>query len=163
MADASPRLDALKAHLTSARDLAQTLESDPTLRRVVRALTSLPPDDREVLAAALERGAASRRINESFARMNGVRLRINPNPRLFVRVVDPETPTSAAGLEEEDIVTDILLLMRGVNLFLAPQAQDVWKPAAREAFSHLSPEQRDACRKIVEELRALLAVDDALP
>jgi hypothetical protein len=161
MADASPRLDALTALLTSARELAQTLENDPTLGRVLGAFASLPPEERDILAGALERGAASRRINESFARLNGVRLRINPNPRLFVRVVDTETPTSAAGLEEEDIVPDILLLMRRVSLLLAPQAQAVWKPAAREAFDLLTSEQRDACHALVEELRALLAADDA--
>jgi hypothetical protein len=46
MAAPSPRLAALKALLTSARELAQTLESDPALRRVLRALACLPPEDR---------------------------------------------------------------------------------------------------------------------
>ena len=39
-------------------------------------------------ARVLERGSAQRKIDDAFARMNGVRLRLNPNPRLFVRVVD---------------------------------------------------------------------------
>jgi hypothetical protein len=156
MAAPSPRLDALKALLTSARELAQTLESDPTLRRVLRALASLPPEDREILANALERGAASRRINDAFARLNGVHLRVNPNPRLYLRVVDGATPTSAGGLEEEDIVPDIFLLMRRLPLLLAPDAQAVWHPALQSALELLTPEQRDVCVRFVDDVRALL-------
>jgi hypothetical protein len=156
MAAPSPRLDALKALLTSARELAQTLESDPTLRRVLRALAHLPPEEREILASALERGATSRRINEAFARLNGVRLRINPNPRLYLRVVDGATPTSAGALEEEDIVPDIFLLMRRLPLLLKPEAQAVWHPALQSALELLTPEQRDTCQRFVDDLRALL-------
>jgi hypothetical protein len=155
MAAPSPRLDALKALLTSARELAQTLESDPTLRRVLRGLASLPPEDREILASALERGATSRRINEAFARLNGVRLRINPNPRLYLRVVDGATPT-AAPLEEEDIVPDIFLLMRRLPLLLAPEAQAVWHPALQSALELLTPLQRETCLRFIDDLRALL-------
>jgi hypothetical protein len=157
MAAPSPRLDALRALLTSARELAQALESDPTLRRVLRALAHLPPEDREILASALERGAASRRINEAFARLNGVRLRINPNPRLYLRVVDGQTPTSGGdGLEEEDIVPDIFLLMRRLPLLLKPEAQAVWHPALQSALEMLTTEQRDTCLRFVDDLRALL-------
>ena len=156
MAAPSPRLDALKALLTSARELAQALESDPTLRRVLRALAHLPPEDREILASALERGATSRRINEAFARLNGVRLRINPNPRLYLRVVNGATPTSAGALEEEDIVPDIFLLMRRLPLLLKPEAQAVWHPALQSALELLTPEQRDTCLRFVDDLRALL-------
>ena len=156
MAAPSPRLDALKALLTSARELAQTLESDPTLRRVLRALASLPPEDREILASVLERGAASRRINEAFERMNGVHLRVNPNPRLFVRVVDGETPASASGLEEEDIVPDIFLLMRRLPLLLTPKAQAVWQPALQSALELLTPEQGETCLRFVDVVRSLL-------
>ena len=157
MAAPSPRLDALKALLTSARELAQTLESDPTLRRVLRALAHLPPEEREILASALERGATSRRVNEAFARLNGVRLRINPNPRLYLRVVDGAAPTSAGALEEEDIVPDIFLLMRRLPLLLKPEAQAVWHPALRSALELLTPEQHDTCMRFVDDLRALLA------
>jgi hypothetical protein len=156
MAAPSPRLDALKALLTSARELAQTLESDPTLRRVLRALASLPPEDRDILASVLERGAASRRINEAFARLNGVRLRINPKPRLYLRVIDGETARAAATLEEEDIVPDILLLMRRLPLLLAPEAEAVWQPALRAALDLLTPPQRERCSRFVDEVRALL-------
>jgi hypothetical protein len=155
MAAPSPRLAALKALLTSARELAQTLESDPTLRRVLRALACLPPEDREILANALERGAASRRINDAFASLNGVRLRVNPNPRLYLRVVDGATPATAE-LDEEDIVPDIFLLMRRLPLLLAPQAQAAWHPALRSALEMLTAPQRETCLRFVDDVRALL-------
>ena len=156
-ADASPRLDALKALITSARELAETLESDPALRRILRALAMLPPEDREILGAVLERGAARRRINESFARMNGVRLRINPNPRLFLRVMDTDAPPASPELDEEDIVPDILRLMRRVSLLLAPEAKAVWHPAVLAALEMLDPNEREQCVRFVDDVVALLA------
>jgi hypothetical protein len=156
-ADASPRLDALKALLTSAQELAQAIESDPAVRRVLRALASLPPEDREVLATVLERGAASQRINESFARMNGVHLRINPNPRLFVRVIDTDEPADPPALDEEDIVPDVLRLMRRVGLLLAPEAQAIWHPAVAAALDMLTPKERESCLRFVDDVSALVA------
>src|SRR5262245_21887773 len=108
----SPRLDALKALLTSAQELTRGLSTDPVFHRVLEALTVFTPEDRQILAAALERAAAAMRINEAFARMNGVRLRLNPNPRLFLRVVDTDEPGATPAFEEEDIVPDVLRLMR---------------------------------------------------
>jgi len=154
---ASPRLDALQALLTSARDLARALQDDPTLARVLRAMATLAPDEREVLARVLERGTASRQINEAFARMNDVRLRINPNPRLFLRVVDTGEPVAPPALEEEDILPDVLRLMRRVPLLLAAEAKAVWKSALEQALELLSVRGRRACLAFVDEVRAIVA------
>lgn len=152
-----PRLEALHALLASARELARMLQSDPTLPRVLQALAGLAPEERAILAAALERGAAARRINEGFSRLNGVRLRINPNPRLFVRVVDTDEPANVPPLEEEDILPDVLRLMRRVPLLMAPESQAVWRPAIEQALDMLSPRGRQACLRFVEEVLALVA------
>lgn len=109
-----------------------------------------------MLAAALERGAAALGINDTFAAMNGVRLRINPNPRLFVRVVDTEDPGSAPALEEEDIVPDVLRLLRRIPLLLAPEAQAVWHPAVARGLAMLSPKERDACRRFLQDVTHLV-------
>lgn len=154
-ADAA-NLDALRALLESAKQLASALESDGTLRRIVHAVMTLDPDERDVLATALERGAAARRINETFAHMNGVHLRINPNLRLFLRVFDPDHPPDAITLDEEDIVPDLLRLMRRVRLLLAPEAQVVWHPAVVEALGMLSDAERDACERFVREVSPLV-------
>jgi hypothetical protein len=149
-------LDALRVLLSSAQHLAQSLGDDPALRRILNAVTTLDPEDRAVLASALERGTASRRINETFARMNGVHLRINPNPRLFVRVLDPDKPQDPFPLEAEDIVPDVLRLLRRVRLMLAPEARPVWQPAVVEALGMLSDKERDACLCFVREVVALV-------
>jgi len=154
---ASPRLDALQALLNSARDLARALQDDPTLARVLRAMATLDPDERDVLARVLERGTASRQINDAFARMNDVRLRINPNPRLFLRVIDTGEPTAAPALEEEDILPDVLRLMRRVPLLLAAEAKAVWRPALEQALELLSVRGRQACLAFVDEVRAIVA------
>jgi len=154
---ANPRLDALQALLNSARDLARALQDDPTLARVLRAMATLDPAERDVLARALERGTASRQINDAFARMNDVRLRINPNPRLFLRVIDTGEPTAAPALEEEDILPDVLRLMRRVPLLLAAEAKAVWRPALEQALELLSVRGRQACLAFVDEVRAIVA------
>jgi len=154
---ASPRLDALQALLTSAQGLARALQDDPTLARVLRALATLAPDEREILARALERGTAQRRINDAFSRLNDVRLRINPNPRLFLRVFDTGAPVSTPTLEEEDILPDVLRLMRRVPLLLADQAKTVWKPALEQGLELLSARGRRACLAFVDEVRAIVA------
>ena len=154
---ASPRLDALQALLTSARDLARALQDDPTLARVLRALATLAPEEREILARVLERGTAQRQINDAFSRLNDVRLRINPNPRLFLRVVDTAEPVATPTLEEEDILPDVLRLMRRVPLLLAAEATAVWKPAVERALELLSVRGRQACLAFVDEVRAIVA------
>jgi len=154
---ASPRLDALQALLTSAQDLARALQDDPTLARVLRALATLAPDEREILTRALERGTAQRRINDAFSRLNDVRLRVNPNPRLFLRVVDTGEPVATPTLEEEDILPDVLRLMRRVPLLLAAEAKAVWKPALEQGLELLSAGGRRTCLAFVDEVRAIVA------
>jgi DNA-directed RNA polymerase specialized sigma24 family protein len=70
-------IEALAALLETAQTLAQTLLGDKALQRALRALSSLPPEDREVISTALEHGVAWRRVNESISAMNGVHPRAN--------------------------------------------------------------------------------------
>jgi hypothetical protein len=154
---ASPRLEALHALLTSAQQLAQTLKDDPTLPRLLRALASIPPEERATLASVLERETGARRINEGFAPLNGVRLHVNPNARLFVRVLDGEEPSGDPELEEHDILPEVLRLMQRVPLVLTPEAQAAWRPAVERALDMLPPRGRRACLRFAEDVRALIA------
>jgi hypothetical protein len=81
-------------------------------------------------ARVLERGTAQREIDHAFARMNGVRLRINPNPRPFVRVVDTGEPSNATA---------------------------AWQPAVGQALGLLTVRGRAACLALVDEVRAIVA------
>ena len=144
--DAStPRLDALNALLSSAKQLAEALEADPIIGRVLQALAGLPPDDRQTIAQAIERGAAWRRVNESVSAANGVRLRANPNPRLFVRVVDGTAPTMPLSPDPDDVLVSILRVLRLAPLIATDEARAVWEPAASEALGMLEPSERQAC------------------
>jgi hypothetical protein len=154
-ADAST-LDALRALLVSAKELAASLESDAALQRILHAALALDPEERDVLATALERGVAERRINEAFTRMNGVHLRINPHPRLFFRVLDPDRAPDTVALEADDVVPDVFRIMRRVRLLLTPEARAVWQPAAVEALGMLSDVEREACERFVGDLLPLI-------
>ena len=156
MSGDAAQLAALQALLVSAQELVHVLDTDPAIRRILHAVATLTPEDRGVLAGALERGVAMRQINESFARMNGVHLHINPNLRLFVRVLDTEQPPSMLPLDLDEIVPDLLRLMRRVWLLLRPEAQAVWHPAVLDALGMLEPTERQACLRFVSEVLALI-------
>jgi len=151
-----PRLDALNALLTSAQQLAQALESEPTIRRVVEALSALPPDDRETLTRAIERGVNWRRVNESVSEVAGVRLVVNPNPRLFVRVVDGQDPPVPTSPEPEEVLIAILRVLRRAPIVASDPARAVWEPAADEALGMMSAEERRACLVVGQSAMALI-------
>jgi len=151
-----PRLDALSALLTSAQQLAQALASDPTIRRVVEALATLPPDDRDTLTAAIERGVNWRRVNESVSEVNGVRLVVNPNPRLFVRVVDGQEPAVPTSPEPEEVLIAIMRVLRRAPIVASDPARAVWEPAAEEALGMMSPAERHACLVVGRAALALI-------
>jgi hypothetical protein len=155
----NPRLDALSALLASAKQLAEALEADPIVGRVLQALASLPPDDRQTVAQAIERGAAWRRVNESVSAANGVRLRANPNPRLFVRVVDGTQPTMPLSPDPDEVLVSILRVLRLAPLVATAEARAVWEPAASEALGMLEASERQAA---LEVGRSALALIEAL-
>jgi len=156
-ADANkPRLDALGALLSSAKQLAENLAADPILGRVLEALASLPADDRLTIAQAIERGAAWRRINEGVSAANGVRLRANPNPRLFVRVIDGPEPTVPLSPGPDDVLVGLLRFLRLAPLFAAEEVRAVWEPAVTEALGLLEPAERQACLAVGRFALALI-------
>ena len=158
------KLDALSALLESAQRIAETLASDTSLRRIAAALASLCPEERQVLATAIERGIGWRRVNEAVSGMSGVRLHVNPNPPLFVRVIEPDTPRASSLPEPEEVLPGIFRLMRRAPLLARPEAEAVWKPAVLEAFGMLTPAEREVCVGFVRLVAALLesaARDDA--
>jgi hypothetical protein len=156
MASDAGNLDALNALLTSAKHIAEALEADPIIGRVLQALASLPPDDRQTIAHAIERGAAWRRVNESVSEANGVRLRANPNPRLFVRVIDGTQPTMPLAPDPDDVLVSILRVLRLAPLVATDEARAVWEPAGREALGMLEPSERQACLAVGRTAIALI-------
>ena len=158
---ASPRLEALHALLVSAQHLALGLQNDPTLGRVIRALGTLPPEERAILTSMLERETTGWRVNEGFAPLMGVRLRINPKARLFMRVFDADEEPGALAKDPDEILPEVLLLLRRVPLMLTPDAQAVWRPAVERALAMLTASGREACLRFAEAVLSVVAASVA--
>lgn len=157
MSDGSPKLDALRMLLSTAQELSRVLSDDPVVGRLLRAITSLQPDDRETLTLAIERGVAWRRANEAIAGATGVRLRANPKPVLFVRVVDSPPAENHVLPDKDDVVIGVLRLMRLAHLMRSKPARELWEPAVSEALDMLDAKERAECLAFVQDLLAVLA------
>jgi len=150
MADGAAKgaqLDALSALLATARDLSVELANDASLGRLLRAFLMLPTEDRDAMAAVLERAAAYRRASEHGAEATGIRLVPNPNPRLYVRVVDPAPSaelTTFAGQDHDELVLAAIRLTKLAVILDRPEMRSEWTPSAVEAFRLVEPEERAA-------------------
>jgi hypothetical protein len=156
MSDEAPRLDALRMLLATAEELSRVLSDDPVVGRLLKAMLSLQPDDREVLTTAIERGVAWRRTNEAVTAATGVRLRANPKPVLFVRVVDPTPSADALLPDSDDAVVGVLRLMRLAPMLRMEPARKVWQPALVEALGMLDPAERADCLRFVQDVLGVL-------
>ena len=87
---------------------------------------------------------------------NGVRLRANPNPRLFIRVVDGTQPTMPLSPDPDDVLVSILRVLRLAPLVATDEARAVWEPAATEALGMLEPNERQACLAVGRSAIALI-------
>jgi hypothetical protein len=145
-------IDALKLLLESARGLVAEL-ADTATERAMRALAAVPPDQRSVLATALERAAQTWRQNEAFAALHQVHLRANPHAQLFVRVFDPvEEPPH----EEFDLLPEAIRVMRRMGSLMRPELRAVWEPAVTGALVVLTPEERARSIRFLEHALTLV-------
>jgi len=151
----APELDVLLALLGSASNLLGDLMRGST-QRALRALAAIPPDQRAAVTTVLERAAETWRQNEMFGPMHQVRVRVNPNAQLFVRVFDDveESPS-----QEFDLTPEALRVMRRLGVNLLPELRAVWEPAVRTAREMLTPDEIDDCVRFLT--RALELVSGA--
>jgi hypothetical protein len=163
-----------KILLASAQELIGTLTSDPTFGRVLRALARLPPDDRE---PSLRRSSAARRFGAS--RQHRAHQRdatpIHPNPRLFVRVLDPTT-VDAAGARSGRRAAEVFGSCGAVHL-VHTRGEGRWQPVVAQAVRHAVVEDLEACVALMHDVielvtpasrsrtarRSLESSDDARP
>jgi hypothetical protein len=150
------QLEALRALIETAQALASEITDDATVGRLLRAFLTLPPEDRDIVACVVERGAAWHHIAEGTAELTGIRLRANPNARLFLRLVEPHDGTGDLEDEPPEILLGALRIMRQVPLLLRPELACLWRPAALHAFDMLEPTEREACVRFAQQLLALL-------
>lgn len=154
------QLDALRALLSTAERLAAELGAD-AVGRLLRAFTSLPPDDREAVTQVLERGAAWHRIADATADLVGVRLRANPHARLFVRTVDPREGDLQVAQERDEILLGILRLVKLAPLLVRADVAATWRDPAIDAVQALDADERAACADLARVVLALIAEVEA--
>jgi hypothetical protein len=156
----SAQLTALAALLETARDLVTELAKDGSSAKLMRAFRRLDPDERQAIATAFDRAVGWRKVNEALSPINGVRLKVNSNPRFFVRVVDPEPESRSLSPDPDEVLVGALRILRQAHLMCRPEAIAVWEPALRAALAMLEPEERDGCAGIVREFVRILATPE---
>lgn len=160
---ASPQLDALRALLTTAQQLSNDLAADPVVGRLLHAFLGLPPEDRDVVTSVVERGATWKRVTDHTAELTGVRLRANPQARLFVHVVDPEGAVNFAAQDHDELLLGALRLARVATLLEDPGVRALWTQPAIEAFRMVEPADREACVRLARSMIELITSIDQAP
>jgi hypothetical protein len=151
------KIEALKVLLDSAREIVDDL-ADESMERALRALADLPPDERGVVALALDRAVTAWRTNDAFAPLHRVQMRANPHAQLFVRVFDPVPEPPFA---QSDIVPETLRIMKRLGVLIHPEALAIWEPAIASALPMLTAEEWTNCLRFLEH--ALAAVTARKP
>jgi hypothetical protein len=167
VADGKPDIDALKILLDSAHELVADLAHGST-QRAISALARIPPDQRDVIATALEKAAVSWQQSEAFGSVHNIRLRANPHAQLFVRIFDPvEEPPK----DDLDLLPEALRVMRRLGVSMHPELRAVWERAVVAARDMLTPDERADTIRFLQRALALVsegaevpqASDDAQP
>ena len=151
--DQKPDLGTLRLMIESALDIVTDLAHGST-HRAIRALAAIPPDERSVIATALERAAVTWQQNEAFNIVTQTRVRANPNAQLLVRVFD-DVPKPAP--QDFDLLPEAVRIMRRVGVTMRPELRAVWEPAFIGALELVTPEERADCVRFLERALALIA------
>lgn len=160
MADDLPdaRLDALRAILVSAHDLAARLAADPQVERILRVFSNLPPADREPILRVLERDATWCRIVEETTDATGITVRANPHASLYVHVFEHVAPPSEPLRRDIDVIRfGIERFVHLLPLFFQEGVHEQWTASARELARDLDPELGGCLVRLANEALALIA------
>ena len=164
MADDSDetRLDALRAILTSAHELAARLAADPQIERVLQVFAKIPEPDREVVLQVLERDATWCRIVEQTADTTGITVRPNPHASLYVHVFDTgDVPSEPLRRDIDVIRFGIERFIHLVPLFFQEGVRQQWTASARELAREIDQELLRHVGRLAREV--LMLVDEVTP
>jgi hypothetical protein len=160
MADEAPAtsLDALRAILVTAHELATKLAGDPFVERILHAFARLPEPDREPVLKVIERDATWCRIVEQTAEETGITVRPNPHASLYVHVFGQvDTPSEPLQRDVDVIRFGIERFLQMVPLFFQEGVREQWTASARALVREAEPESLEYLRRLAEEVLALLA------
>jgi len=159
---AADRPGVLRETLRAARNLLGRITRDPLLLRLLDVYSRTPSEDREVLVGVLEREVSLRAMSAANARKtsNGVKLginvtRINPNARLYVRVLEPGPAPPYVSREEMMQVT--LRMGRATYLTLSTtEHESDWRAGIRDGLTRLPPHELAALDWVNRQMRELI-------
>ena len=155
---AATRLDALRAILVSAHELAVRLAADPVFERVLRVFTKIPEPDRETILRVLERDATWCRIVEQTADTTGLTVRPNPHASLYVHVFgQAEVPTEPLRRDIDVIRFGIERFIHLLPLLFQEGVHEQWMVAARELARDIDPALLQYVVRLARELLELVA------
>lgn len=161
MADdaAATRLDALRAILMSAHELAARLATDPLVERLLRVFARIPEPDRPTILDVLERDATWCRIVEQTADTTGITVRPNPHASLYVHVFGQQIPVATEPLRRDiDVIRfGIERFIHLLPLFFQEGVREQWTASARELARDLDPELLGYTERLAREVLALIA------
>jgi hypothetical protein len=152
----------LRETLRAARNLLRKLTGDPLLLRLLDVYSRTPAEDREVLVGVLEREVSLRAMSAANARTtrDGFQLgigvtRINPNARLYVRVLEPSP--APRYVSREEMMQATLRLARATYLTLSTtEHESDWRQGIRDGLAHLPPHELAAVDWVNRRMRELI-------
>lgn len=160
MSDEAPatRLDALRAILMTAHELATRLAGDPFVERILQAFAKLPEPDREPVLKIIERDATWCRIVEQTTDETGITVRPNPHASLYVHVFGQvDTPSGPLQRDVDVIGFGIERFLRMMPLFFQEGVHEQWTASARALAREADPELLEHLRRLANEVLALIA------
>jgi hypothetical protein len=160
-ADDAPatQLDALRAILASARELAVRLADNPLLERVLRVFEQIPEADREPILRVLERDATWCRIVEQTADTTGIRVHPNPHASLYLQVFSQaeEEPPGPLRRDLDAIRFGIQAFVHLLPLFFQEGVHEQWTTSARELVREIDPQLAAYTARLAREVLLLIA------
>jgi hypothetical protein len=153
----APRLDALRAILVTAHELATKLAADPLVQRILQAFAKLPEPDREPILKVIERDATWCRIAEQTSEHTGITVRPNPHASLYVHVFDQvDTPSEPLQRDVQVIGFGIERFVRMIPLFFQDGVREQWTASARALIRDIDPELVEYVRRLAAEVLVLI-------
>ena len=160
--EAAGHTGVLRETLRAARNLLRKITGDPLLLRLLDVYSRTPTEDREVLVGVLEREVTWRRMSRvnAHATSSDVNLgmsvtHINPNARLYVRVVEPSPDPPYVSREEMMQIT--LRMARATYLTLRTTEQESdWRAGVRDGLVRLPPKELAAVDWMNRSIRELI-------
>jgi len=152
----------LRETLRAACNLLRKITRDPLLLRLLDVYSRTPAEDREVLVGVLEREVTWRRMSAGnpHATADGVKLgmsvtHINPNARLYVRVVEP-CPDRQYVSRKEMMQTTIRMARATYLTLSTTEHESDWRAGVRDALARLPPKELAAVDWMNRRIRELL-------